>query len=445
MDESLFGEKDRAISTISGLYAEIDAALKATFPKSREIWVQGEIQKISQSRGHCYIDVVDSLAGTPQQAETLKVKCWASNWRGLKTGLADQGLFLEAGMTILMRGAIDFYRVRAEVGFILAEIDVTALLGRLAVERAKLLEALQSEGLFDAQRQLSVPLGPLRIGLVGSPGTEGFNDFLGQLEESGFSFAVDVARASVQGENAPSEIARAITQLSDGSVDLICVVRGGGSKGDLAAFDAELVARAIARSSTPIWTGIGHSGDESVADLVANRRAITPTALGAALVTIIAEYYGEVLWSAGRVAQCAQDIVARRELAYGQIRGQLVGIVKGHLRHHLGELRHTRRRLIGAPTVALDRARSSLATRSVRLAPLALRAVEFESESLSGTRRLLSAYDPVRTLERGWSLTLDHQGKAIRSIDQVAEGTELTTRVADGVFASKVMAKEKEQ
>ena len=95
--------------------------------------------------------------------------------------------------------------------------------------------------------------------------------------------------------------------------------------------------------------------------------------------------------------------------------------------------------------MALDRARSSLATRSVRLAPLALRAVEFESESLSGTRRLLSAYDPVRTLERGWSLTLDHQGKAIRSIDQVAEGTELTTRVADGVFASKVMAKEKEQ
>ena len=186
---------ERVPITISELYNEVDAVLKATFPASRELWVRGEIQKISDSSGHCYIDLVDPEAQGERQPPTLKVKCWRSKWGSLKADLRAQGIFLEAGMTVVLRGSLDFYRVRAEVGFILADIDVTALLGKMALDRAALIEALQKEGLFDAQRQLDVPLVPLRVGLVGSPNTEGFNDFLGQLERSGFSFVVTVVKA----------------------------------------------------------------------------------------------------------------------------------------------------------------------------------------------------------------------------------------------------------
>ena len=433
---------ERVPITISELYNEVDAVLKATFPASRELWVRGEIQKISDSSGHCYIDLVDPEAQGERQPPTLKVKCWRSKWGSLKADLRAQGIFLEAGMTVVLRGSLDFYRVRAEVGFILADIDVTALLGKMALDRAALIEALQKEGLFDAQRQLDVPLVPLRVGLVGSPNTEGFNDFLGQLERSGFSFVVTVVKATVQGQNAPREVAQAIATLHDEEIDVICLVRGGGSKGDLVAFDSPEIARAIASCRIPIWTGIGHTGDESVADLVSNARFITPTACGAAIAERVGLYWGEVATAAGIIATTSREVCQRRELAYSTLRGQLVGSARGHLRHYRSEILHQRQRLSSSPRLALRRSFEHLSGRAARLAPSIANATRAAQARLDAQHRLLSAYDPVRTLERGWSLTLNERGEIIRSLDDVGEGVMISTRLVDGVLNSQVRSKE---
>ena len=430
--------EEHAPRSIAELYDEVESVITQAFPKFRDLWVRGEVQKISESAGHAYIDIVDPETSGSRQAPTLKVKCWKSTWTGIKRSLASQGLYLEAGMTVVIRGSLDFYRPRAEVGFILAEVDVTALLGRLALERAALLEALEREGLIAAQQRIPVPAVPLRVGLVGSPGTEGFNDFLGQLERSGFSFSVVVARSAVQGQNAPSEVSKAIALLASSDVDLICVVRGGGSKGDLVAFDAEEVARSIALCQRPVWTGIGHTGDESVADLVANQRAITPTACGAAVVDRVASYWSGVAWAAGQVARDSVDLCRRYEQSYTTLSGQLVGAARGHLRSYTQTLRASRRRLVVAPARALRQAQEQIRPRASRLAPLAGAYVENQRAALSGKRRLLSAYDPVRTLERGWSLTLDDQGKTIRSVHDVGLGSSVTTKMADGSFTSTV-------
>jgi len=425
-------------TSIAELYQEVEAALLAAFPRSRNLWVRGEIQKISESGPHAYIDLVDPDHVGDRQAPTLKVKCWRSTWAPLKADLAAEGIFLAAGMTVVIRGSIDFYKARAEVSFILAEVDVMALLGRIAKERQALIDALQAEDLFDAQRRLEVPLVPIRVGLVGSPNTEGFNDFLGQLDRSGFSFAVHVVRASVQGAQAPVEVARGIKTLEDASVDVICVVRGGGSKGDLAGFDAPEVARAVAGCSVPVWTGIGHTGDESVADLVANRRHITPTACGAAVVERVASYWSQIVGAAARISRRSEELCHSEELNHARVRASLVSNARGRLREHHKDLLRSKARLLGAPSATLSRASGSVHARAQRLVPAANAHLVRAAGGLDATRRLLAAYDPKRTLERGWTLTMDADGKIIRSIEQVAEGAMITTRVSDGTVASTV-------
>ena len=196
--------------SISELYDEVEQALARVFPRGRQLWVRGEVQSLSDRTGHCYIDLVDPETVGERQVPVLRVKCWESTWRPLRADLAREGIELQAGMVVVLRGTLDFYRPRAEVGFILAEVDVTALLGRLAAERAALLRRLESEGLLERNRAVPVPDVPVRVGLVASPGTEGFRDFLGQLEASGFAFSVRVVPVTVQGPSAPAALAEAI-------------------------------------------------------------------------------------------------------------------------------------------------------------------------------------------------------------------------------------------
>jgi exodeoxyribonuclease VII large subunit len=405
---------------IGELYDEVADALDAAFPRSRALWVRGEIQKVAESSGHAYIDMVDAEAAGTRGAPVLKVKCWRSTWGPLKAELAANGATLRAGMSVAVRGRVDFYKPRAEIGFILDEVDVTALLGRLAMERAALIETLRNEGLLDANARRRLPAVATRIGLVGSPGTEGFSDFLGQLERSGIAFHVTVAAATVQGEAAPGEVARAVGALAGCGVDLVCVVRGGGSKADLQAFDHAAIARAIATCPVPVFTGIGHTGDESVADMVAHTAAITPTACGHAVAVAAMSWLDEVRRRAGRVSDESARI----------------------LRQATRETSQRRARLVVGPRAALDRAAASLAQRQARLVPAARAALATAGAQLEGRRRLLEAFDPARQLERGWSVTVDGTGRIIRSTGDVAIGSTLVTRLADGEVSSTVTAVE---
>ena len=409
--------------TISELYDEVTEVLDEAFPRRRDLWIRGEVQKVSVSSGHAYIDMVDSEGAGARGAPVLKVKCWRSTWGPLTARLAADGLTLAAGMSVVIRGRVDFYKVRAEVGFILDEVDVTALLGRQAQDRAALIAALADEGLLEANRALPLPEVALRIGLVGSPGTEGYHDFLGQLERSGLAFVVTVARASVQGATAPGEVARSITALSEAAVDLICVVRGGGSKGDLAAFDSEPIARAIAASRVPVWTGIGHTGDESVADLVAHTRHITPTACGQAVAARALLWWQDVGERSVRLAD-----LSRRRMA--EVERDLVAL---------------RRRLVVGPSAALARVQAALDGRAARVVPAAMTVLDREEASVAARRRLLAAFDPTRLLERGWTMTTDLSGQVIRSTSDLELGATIVTMLQDGAIRSTVTDLAKEE
>jgi exodeoxyribonuclease VII large subunit len=431
------------VRSIADLYGEIEMALAAVFPRSRELWVRGEVQSFSDRTGHCYLNLVDPESAGERNAPVLKVKCWRNSWAQVKGSLAREGIELTPGMVVVLRGAVDFYRPRAEVGFIMAELDITALLGRLAQERAALIRALGSEGLLERNKLLAVPAVPLRVGLVASPGTEGYRDFLSQLDASGFSFTVLVAPAVVQGADAPASIAAAISKVGGAGCDVAVVVRGGVSKADLAAFDTEPVARAIATAPLPVWTGIGHTGDESVADLVANRSCITPTECGRTLAQVVATWWErQVATHAAAVVRRADEVVAAALSRDRALRARLTGVARQQLRTGSAHLARRGAGIARRSPAAVAVAQAHAGALASRVAPAARAHLDRHLERASARRRLLAAYDVERQLQRGYTLTLDPNGTVVRGVAALAAGSEIVTRFSDGTARSRVEATE---
>ena len=427
------------VLSIAQLYRRVDDALASAFAPRVPLWVRGEVHSLSDRTGHCYIDLIDPDSAGDRQAPVLKVRCWRQTWGPLRAELARSGIELTPGTVVHLVGRIDFYRARAEVNFVMAGLDVTALLGRMAAERAALVAALREEGLLEANRARPVPPVVLRIGLVGSPDTEGYRDFVGQLTSSGYGFEVGVSRASVQGADAPRAIARAITRCGASGCDLVVVVRGGGSKADLAAFDSEPVARAIATCPVPVWTGIGHTGDESVADIVANRSFVTPTECGHELVTRVEGWWERsVAAPAGALGRHARRLVEAADRHLGACQGRLSGSARQQLRWHRERLEHRLAALTRAAPAAVHHAQGSVRACSARLGPAALRSLSDAEQRVSGWRRLLGAFDVERQLERGYTLTMDEDGRVLRSGVALADGDVLVTRFADATTRSVV-------
>ncbi len=425
--------------SIAQLYARIDRALVHELPPRVPIWVRGEVHTISDRTGHCYIDLVDPDQAGDRQAPVLKVRCWRQTWGPLRARLERAGLELAAGTVVHLVGRVEFYRARAEISFVMAGLDVTALLGRVAAEKAALLEKLRGEGLLEANRARTVPPVALRIALVASPETEGYRDFVGQLTSSGYAFGIEVARALVQGTDAPLSIARAIRRAGDSDCDLVVVVRGGGSKADLVAFDSEPVALAIARSTLAVWTGIGHTGDESVADIVANRAFVTPTECGHELVV-----RAEAWWQrsvAGPAAAIAENAERRLEAADRHLsgcKGRLAGTARQQVGWHRERLAGRIRALARGAPAAIEGRAATLRSGAARIGPAAQRGLG-EAEARAGTwRRLLGAFDVERQLERGYTLTMDEDGRILRSGAALGDGDVLVTRFADATARSVV-------
>lgn len=408
---------DEPVYEVGEFYELLTAHLEASFGRRRPHWVRGEIAKVYE-KGHVYIDLVDAgSAASDAKRPVLNAHCWATPWAPLKRRLASEGVTLAAGMVVSFFGYVDLYARQGRIGFTVTEIDVEGLLGDVARRRQELIARLAGEGLLEANKRVALPVVPLRVGLVASPGTEGYQDFTGQLLGSGFSFAVTLVKSLVQGDQAPAQIVNALRTLDDFGVDVICVVRGGGSKGDLACFDDENVARAIAACGTPVFTGIGHTGDESVADLVAHTRSITPTKLGEELVGIVANWYeARVRQPAERVLALALDVVEEASDYLGERRRTMIFAVRDRLRAEERQLVSTRERLV-------IEGRHLLAT---------------AAQTLAGQRLLLAAYDPSRRLAQGWSIVTDAGGSIVKSLHGVASGDEVHVRVSDGSFAARV-------
>jgi exodeoxyribonuclease VII large subunit len=426
------------VLSISALLDQVQAAIVRAFPRGQLVWVRGEIQSISDRTGHCYIDLVDPDGRRGRDTKVLKVNCWQRNWAPMRAALAGQGIVLEIGTVVTLRGRVEFYAPRGQVNFVAVDVDTEALLGAVAARRAALLKTLEAEGLLRRNVSLPMPVLPLRIGLVASPGTEGYNDFQGQVLGSGYAFEVVVARAQVQGTSAPVSVARALSAAAKAGCDLVVVVRGGGAKADLVAFDHEAVARAIAGCPVPVWTGVGHTGDQSVADIVAARAFVTPTECGQELVRRVHDWWATIAASADAIGRRAMEVMEAAGVRHGAARTRLAQATRHQLHRHAERLEGRSQRIASQVRRQIDAAAGAVSGRATRLGPCARRGLDHHDERLGFWRRLLAAYDIDRQLERGYTLTLDPEGRTVRSVANLAPGASLVTRFADGRVTSEV-------
>jgi exodeoxyribonuclease VII large subunit len=388
MQQPLFSEEPTM--SVAELNAAIGAVLSRAFPD--EVWVRGEIANLNRPpSGHVYFDLVgDGCA--------LGVTLWAADKQVVNAVLRRAGgaVRMTDGTDVRIRVRVSWYAERGRVSLRMLSLDTAYTLGRLAEARELLLRTLQSEGLLRRQANLTIPLVPLRVGLVTSDGSAAAHDFLRTLEESGHAWRVTLLDTRVQGATAERSILQAIEAAcrSTPPFDAICLVRGGGARTDLAVFDREAVARAIALAPVVVWTGIGHEIDTTVADAVAHRSFRTPTACAMALVEDVTRWCEELHSTWNAIARAASHHLSLREAAVDDCA----------------------RRLASSPGRALDRA----------------------SRLIDASESQVRAFDPARTLARGWSITHDRDGTLVRSVADVAPGSELVTTVADGDLRSTV-------
>jgi exodeoxyribonuclease VII large subunit len=409
--------EDPVVLTVGRLGELLKEGLSALFPG--DLWVEGQVSGFHDARsGHAYFDLVEP-SDEPGRAVAAKLSVALfkqARGRVDRTLSEAGGLALSNDMQVRIRARIDFYPPSGRLQLIMQGIDPGFTLGRLAVERERLLHALADEGLLRANRANPIPVPPLRVGLVTSVGSAAHADFNEELSCSGFPFTILERDARVQGEGSAIDLAEALHMVATHRPDVIALVRGGGSATDLAAFDAEVLARTIATLDVAVVTGIGHEVDRAVADEVAHSAFKTPTACAAAIV-------GQVTAFADAFADLQESIAQR------------AGASTARAADLLDDLAH---RTATSATAVLDRRTDRLDDLVGRLRRSPMATLDRQAERLAGITDNLRALDPARILARGWSITRLADGTLVRSVTDTAVGDTLVTHVAGGTVTSTV-------
>ena len=281
--------------TLSELCAIIGEALDDSLAPS--YWVKAEISSLSEKGGHLYLELVESSGSTPKHAyANVAAKMRATCWSGTKEMLmayfeSETGQRLQAGMSVLVEAEVQWHPVYG-LSLSIVGIDPSYTLGDIAQQRQKTIAQLQADGLLDAQQLLPLPTLIKRIAVISSESAAGYEDFKHQLDNSGFAFETQLFAATMQGEGAEKSILAALEEIASvnrqssnrQSFDCVAIIRGGGATTDLSCFDRYTLCAVCAQFELPILSGIGHTRDVSILDLVAHESLKTPTAVAEWLI-----------------------------------------------------------------------------------------------------------------------------------------------------------------
>jgi len=383
------------------------------------LWIRAEINQISFSRGHCYLDLIEKQSESDEVIAQASAAIWYRNLKFIefKTG-ARLNQLLQKGIQVLLKAKVE-YNERYGLKFSIEDIDTTYTLGQLELKRREILAQLISGGLLEKNKQLFLPVVMQKLAVISSEKAAGLQDFINQLQDNTYQFAFEceLYPAAMQGKNMEREILKALKDIhrSKTSYDAIIIIRGGGSKLDLAAFDSLQLCTTIANSNYPVITGIGHDIDQSIADMVAHTSLKTPTAVANFVIDHNLRFETQMYNSYRIIEKNVQDILRQyqKELQY-----------QGH------QIKELSLHFIQRKNINLSQNLKELRFHS-------LHKLKSESMELANAGQKLILLDPQVVLKRGYSLTFSN-GNLIKNSFQVGEGDELETRVYSGIIHSKV-------
>jgi len=430
--------------------AELNAAIRGLLGSEfNDIWVAGEISgSKTASSGHCYFTLKDHDA-------QLRCVCFRASLRYLKFKPQD-------GVAVLARGRVDVYETRGEYQLLVETLEPQGH-GALQFAFEQLKKKLAAEGLFEAARKRSIPRLPRRVGIVTSPSGAVIRDITQILSRRFPGLHIRLFPASVQGEGSLEAVLRAIEYFSSSNwPDVVIVARGGGSLEDLWTFNEEAVARAIAASSVPIISAVGHETDFTIADFVADLRAPTPSAAAELVICTREQLFDQLSVFENKLAQSIRyrlAMAARRLHQQGVERAAaILHRSIGRFQQRVDELEYRlRERASGAAAVRRRRLEESIARlRSLDLRlriSAARRRLDAADAAMSRLVRLrftrahgrldpliahLTQLSPLKILERGYALVTNEAGQIVKAPDDAPAGSEIDVRLAKGQIAARV-------
>lgn len=386
------------------------------------VWISCELAQVRESRGHYYVEVVEKDKEGDRIIAQASAVIWQRKYRSLRRHLGRElHALLQEGMAVLLQVRVDFHE-RYGFKLMIEDIDPAYSLGQLELRRRAIMERLQTEQLIGKNRERSLPIAMQRIAVISSELAAGYRDFMDQLTQNayGLTFRCTLFPSAMQGEQVETELQRQLQRIArrKADFDAVVVIRGGGARLDLAAFDSYVLAKAIAEFALPVLSGIGHEIDETVLDHVVHSPLKTPTAVAEFILHHNLEFDSSLWQAAQFLRQHTREVIPQR-------RQQL----------HDAELtlRYGVERILRQEEEVLASAKKEIPL----MVRFALRTARRDLDEAARINKLLGLEN---TLQRGFTMTTRH-GLPMTRIDDLAKDDTLVTRFAEGSVTSVVQSK----
>ena len=471
--------------TLSQLNKSIKDTLQNAFPTT--VWVVAEVSEMKENRsGHCYLELIEK-EGNEILARS-RATIWSYTFRMLKPYFeTSTGQQFTQGIKILVQVTVEYHPAYG-LSLNIKDIDPTYTVGDMAMQRKEIINRLQTEGIFEMNKELELPLVPQKIAIISSATAAGFQDFMNQLDlnESGFKFYTKLFEATMQGAETVPSIINALERIFqyEDFFDAVVIIRGGGATADLSSFDDYDLAFNITQFPLPVITGIGHEKDDTIIDLVAHTRMKTPTAVAEFLITGVARFYERLLDMENEVVQFVRNTIDNEQSRLEKIATDLNYSVSGFINekqvritkmgnelqqninrfsfkkeYEINNLKHDlesavslwfvevknsmelkRRVLKRVVGESLLKESATLIHYSDLISSKSRKMIFREQEKIHINENSMRLLNPENILKRGYSLTLK-DGEVVKSAERLKMNDEIETRFANGKVKSKIIKK----
>ena len=429
---------------------ELNSLVRMTIERTlnRVYWVEAELSECRESRGHCYMELVQKDPSSNTPVARAQAKCWRSTWQMVQPYFEHAtGQQLHAGLKVRLKVYPQFHEAYG-FAWIVTDIDPTYTMGDLARRRQEIIRQLRQEGVFDMQKELEPPLFCLHIAVVSSATAAGYGDFVNQLADSPFAFETQLFPATMQGEQVEESIIAALdciykAQAPSGAIggaapfDCVVIIRGGGATADLSGFDTLALAENVAQFPLPIITGIGHDRDESILDMVSHTRVKTPTAAAQFLIGHAEQTLQRIESSEERITRYVQKRLETERLRMARLSERIPPLFSLFRTRQETRLDKMLQRLIAQIQRKTDREHQRIDHLASQLPPLTSHRLDAHRHRLQLLEQRAKSLDPTLLLSRGYSITLVN-GHALRSPTEAPPGTVIETRLEKGTITSTV-------
>ena len=430
------GDDEPAVApalSVSALNERVRAALRAELPDP--LWVIGEVLDFDKNAGrkHIFFTLVEKTEGNERHTARVDVALFGGTWELLSRQLQQRGLELKDGTQIRALVRVDLYPASGRYQLVMEDIDPSFTLGAMAMTREKILAELRGLNLERANAAIPITQPVLRVACLSSVDSDGWADFQRQLEAAALGFSVTCYHVRVQGpELRPTVLAglRWFAERRD-DFDVLCIIRGGGSRSDLAWFDDRDVALSVARHPLPVVCGIGHQRDQSVLDVI-SRSHKTPTAVGAWLVDSVRDVQRQLEEQVSRLRDAAMEALNEEREGVLRAANTLTRTLQARVggeRQALDQARRRLRRAALASVARQEERRLRHTSELHRQTKLVLERATSRLDSWAARQRLL---DPARVLERGYTLVRNADGRVVGQAHGLTPGMALDISFHDG-------------